>query len=89
MQNPSDVKFGVGANSNTLYIANFAFLRTLGIVPGDPDPAILETTVRFGVGLPSVGDSAFPQLVNAMLILGMIIAASGAVMLLRRKIAAA
>ena len=87
-QNPSDVKFGIGADSNTLYIANFAILRTLGLAPGDPEPAILKTTVNFGVGLPSVGDTAVPVAMKGMLVLGLIFAAAGVAMLVRRKLVA-
>jgi sugar lactone lactonase YvrE/plastocyanin len=39
LQNPSDVKFGLGANAGTLYVANFAAARLLGLVPGNPNPA--------------------------------------------------
>ena len=40
LQNPSDVKFGIGADSDTLYAANFALFRLIGLVPGNPNPAI-------------------------------------------------
>ena len=40
LQNPSDVTFGVGADSDTLYAANFALFRLIGLVPGNPNPAI-------------------------------------------------
>ena len=45
VQNPSDVKFGTGDNSNTLYIANFAAARLLGLVPGTPLPGLLMTQI--------------------------------------------
>jgi plastocyanin/sugar lactone lactonase YvrE len=41
LQNPSDVVFGSGDDSGTLYAANFAVFRLLGLVPGIPIPAIL------------------------------------------------
>ena len=40
LQNPSDVRFGIGADGDTLYAANFAAFRLLGLVPGVPNPAI-------------------------------------------------
>ena len=45
LQNPSDVKFGIGDDSNTLYIANFAAARLLGLVPGTPLPGVLMTHI--------------------------------------------
>ncbi len=42
IQNPSNLQFGVGSDSNTLYIANFAAARLLGLVPGTPLPAVLS-----------------------------------------------
>ena len=33
LQNPSDLRFGVGENSDTLYVANFSLFRLLGLVP--------------------------------------------------------
>lgn len=89
LQSPSDVKFGTGANSNTLYIANFALLRSFGLAPGDPEPGIMETTVSFGVGLPSVGDTTVPQLMMAMMALGTLLAVSGVAVMARRRFVAA
>ncbi|NQW22555.1 MAG: SMP-30/gluconolactonase/LRE family protein [SAR202 cluster bacterium] len=40
LQNPSDVQFGSGDDSGTLYVANFAVFRLLGLMPGMPNPAI-------------------------------------------------
>ncbi|MDA1270770.1 MAG: SMP-30/gluconolactonase/LRE family protein [Chloroflexi bacterium] len=40
LQNPSDVKFGIGDDSGTLYAANFALFRMLGLIPEVPNPAI-------------------------------------------------
>ena len=85
LQNPSDVKFGVGADSDTMYIANFALLRNLGLVPGEPDPAILKVTVRSGVGLPSVGDKSVSQVITATMTFGLISLATGLIVLFRRK----
>ena len=48
LQNPSDVKFGVGANAGTLYVANFAAARLLGLVPGNPSPALLTVEAQGG-----------------------------------------
>lgn len=42
LQNPSDLRFGVGENSGTLYVANFALFRMLGLVPGTPRPGVLK-----------------------------------------------
>ena len=46
LQNPSDTKFGIGDDSNTLYIANFAAGRLFGLVPGTPQPALLKMHVE-------------------------------------------
>jgi plastocyanin len=40
LQNPSDVVFGLGDDSGTLYAANSAIFRLLGLTPGIPNPAI-------------------------------------------------
>ena len=42
---PANVRFGRGDHEDTLYIANFAFLRFAGIVEGDPNPALLTLDV--------------------------------------------
>ncbi len=42
LQNPSDIKFGVGEEEKVAYITNFAFFRVLGLAPGDPEPALLK-----------------------------------------------
>ena len=42
---PANVRFGRGDHEDTLYIANFAFLRFAGIVEGDPNPALLTLEV--------------------------------------------
>ena len=42
LQNPSDLRFGVGENSDTLYVANFPLFRWLGLVPGTPSPVVLK-----------------------------------------------
>ena len=42
LQNPSDLRFGVGDDADTLYVANFALFRMLGIVPGTPRPGVLR-----------------------------------------------
>jgi sugar lactone lactonase YvrE len=46
LQNPSDLRFGVGENSDTLYVANFALFRMLGLVPGTPRPGVLKLPVE-------------------------------------------
>ena len=46
LQNPSDLRFGVGENSDTLYIANFALFRMLGLAPGTPRPGVLKLPVE-------------------------------------------
>jgi sugar lactone lactonase YvrE len=42
LQNPSDLRFGVGDDAGTLYVANFALFRMLGLAPGTPSPGILK-----------------------------------------------
>ena len=46
LQNPSDVSFGVGEDSNTLYVANFAVFRLLGFAPGPAQPALMKLPVE-------------------------------------------
>ncbi|MBI3022910.1 MAG: SMP-30/gluconolactonase/LRE family protein [Thaumarchaeota archaeon] len=41
LNNPSEVRFGVGAQAGSLFITNFAFLRAIGVQPGTPEPALL------------------------------------------------
>ena len=41
LPNASDLRFGVGENSGTLYAANFSLFRVLGLVPGTPRPGVL------------------------------------------------
>ena len=45
LQNPSDLRFGVGENADTLYVANFALFRMLGLAPGTPRPGVLKLPV--------------------------------------------
>jgi sugar lactone lactonase YvrE len=45
LQNPADVIFGVHDQENTLYIANFAIFRLLGIVKETPRPALLKMII--------------------------------------------
>jgi sugar lactone lactonase YvrE len=45
LQNPAEVRFGVGKNDETLYITNFALFRFLGLTPGPPRPALLSLAV--------------------------------------------
>ena len=54
LDSPSSVAFGrKRRDENTLYIANSAFLRTFGIQPGTPAPALLKTDVgKEGLDLP-------------------------------------
>ena len=47
LQNPSDLRFGVGENSDTLYVANFSLFRLLGLVPGTPRSGVLKLPVEF------------------------------------------
>ncbi len=47
LQNPSDLRFGVGKNSDTLYVANFSLFRLLGLVPGTPRSGVLKLPVEF------------------------------------------
>ena len=42
---PANVRFGRGDHGDTLYVANFAFLRFAGIVEGDPNPALLTLEI--------------------------------------------
>lgn len=46
LENPSDVKFGVGVDANTLYIANSAIFRVFGLQPGAPHPALMKMMVE-------------------------------------------
>ena len=46
LQNPSDLRFGVGENSDILYVANFSLFRLLGLVPGTPRPGVLKLPVE-------------------------------------------
>ena len=46
LQNPSDLRFGAGADADTLYVANFAIFRMMGLAPGTPSPGILKLTVK-------------------------------------------
>ncbi len=48
LQNPADVLFGVRDQENNLYIANFAILRLLGVIPETPRPALLKMPVDNG-----------------------------------------
>ncbi|MFQ6026346.1 MAG: SMP-30/gluconolactonase/LRE family protein [Dehalococcoidia bacterium] len=61
LQNPSDVRLGVGADRNTLYIANFALLRFIGLVPGTPRPGLLKITVEGNSGGPQILAAPLPQ----------------------------
>ena len=47
LQNPSDLRFGVGENSDSLYVANFSLFRLLGLVPGTPRSGVLKLPVEF------------------------------------------
>ena len=60
LMNPSDVAFGIGDDSNKLYIANFAFFRVIGLMPGDPAPGILtlDTTPPAPPNMPAIPSSA-------------------------------
>lgn len=46
LQNPSDLRFGVGEDADTLYVANFALFRMLGVVPGTPRPGVFRLPVE-------------------------------------------
>lgn len=46
LQNPADVRFGVRGDEGTLYIANFALFRFVGLVPEPPRPALLSLVVE-------------------------------------------
>ena len=66
LQNPSDVEFGMGDDAGTLYIANFALFRMLGIVPETARPSILKLEVDVDIPaaapLPAVSKGrAIPQ----------------------------
>ena len=66
LQNPSDVEFGMGDDASTLYVANFALFRMLGIVPETPRPAILKIDLDLNIPsaapLPAVSAGrAIPQ----------------------------
>jgi len=45
LQNPSELRFGVGEDSATLYVANSALFRLFGLVPGTPRPGVLKLPV--------------------------------------------
>ena len=45
LQNPADVRLGVGDQADTLYITNFAMMRFLGLVSESPEPSLLKTTI--------------------------------------------
>ncbi|MCH7606102.1 MAG: SMP-30/gluconolactonase/LRE family protein, partial [Chloroflexi bacterium] len=45
LQNPSDLRFGKGEDADTLFVANFALFRMLGIVPGTPRPGVFKLPV--------------------------------------------
>ncbi|HEU0020976.1 MAG TPA: NHL repeat-containing protein [Dehalococcoidia bacterium] len=48
LQFPASLAFGVGRESQNLYVTNFALLRASGIVEGPPEPAL----IRLVVGVP-------------------------------------
>ena len=60
LQNPSDVKFGVGEGASTLYIANFNLLRMIGLVPETPRPALHKMAISGQVGLPRIQTAPLP-----------------------------
>jgi sugar lactone lactonase YvrE len=76
LQNPSDVAFGTGDDANKLYIANFAFFRFIGLMPGDPTPGILtlDTTPP---APPATGDPIVSMLGGIGLVAGLILLTGG------------
>ncbi|HAL49514.1 MAG TPA: hypothetical protein DCP37_17335 [Dehalococcoidia bacterium] len=87
LQNPSDVKFGRGDDSDTLFIANFAFLRFNGLVPGDPTPGILTiSTAPMAATPPATGDPIVSQLGMIGLALGLaLVLGGGALVFVSRR----
>ena len=78
LQNPAVVRFGVDDTEDSLYITNFAMLRFVGLVSGDPEPSLLVYQ------LPSEGNG-LPFLAIILGIILLAVAAVSTVFVSKRK----